>query len=124
MSNGTCQVSNQYVMPSFASWLVWLQVAAQIFIYASAQTPIDHPDDVAALGQLFNQTSGLSWTNNSGWIDWMNRSHVYSVCNAYGVVCNSTNGQPSRVIALNLANNGLNGIVLYLSARSHLFCSN
>jgi hypothetical protein len=93
-------------MISLAVALIWLHIAAHFFIYALAQTPIDHPDDVAALGQLFNQTSGSSWTNKSGWIDWMNRPHLYSVCNAHGVACNSTNG---RVVALNLARNGLKG---------------
>jgi hypothetical protein len=107
-------------MTHLAIALIWLPVAAHMLIYALAQTPIDHPDDIAALGQLFNQTSGSSWTNKSGWIDWMNRPHLYSVCNAYGVVCNSTNG---RVVALNLASNGLKGtesqVQVVLHASNH-----
>jgi hypothetical protein len=68
----------------------------------------DHPDDIAGLTALFNSTGGPTWSNNTGWTEWIGHPQLFSVCNAFGVKC-SLIGQQSRVTALSLAQNQLQG---------------
>jgi hypothetical protein len=72
---------------------------------------LDHPDDIIGLSAFFNATGGPTWSNATGWTDWISQPQLYSVCNAFGVTC-SLIGLQSRVTALVLAKNQLQGISL------------
>ena len=57
--------------------------------------------DCALLAQLYHDLNGPQWTISYGWPN----ASATSCCNAYGVSCNSQ----SRIMALDLARNGLSG---------------
>ena len=63
--------------------------------------------DCALLKQVYDDMGGTNWTNQDGWI-----GEGSSCCQAFGVSCDTS----GRVIALDLANNGLSG-----SLSDHLF---
>lgn len=69
-------------------------------IYCINVTPECHPD-YQALVDLYLSTNGEYWNQKSGWQDYLINCNV---CTWQGVGCRS-----GRVVALNLANNNLNG---------------
>lgn len=64
-----------------------------------------HPDYVGLM-ELYNQTDGPNWTNNSGWADGAACINC-DPCTWFGVACDGS----GRVTNLVLENNGLNGTI-------------
>ena len=62
-----------------------------------------HPD-FDALIDIYNESNGASWSNNSGWIDGVAGTDC-DICQWYGVVCDGF----GRVKELNLGSNNMTG---------------
>ena len=67
-----------------------------------------HPDDLAALQELYRSTDGDHWTDNAGWDQIMNTSTPV-ICDLTSI--NGLNFSGDRVVGIYLQNNNLDGTI-------------
>jgi len=91
-----------FALQPAAAWR-WSLLACLVF---GAATPVQAaipPAESQALVDLYNATGGASWTNRTNWI-----TAVGAECTWFGVTCD---GGQTHVVALQLSNNHLDGVL-------------
>ena len=94
---------NSYLYsPKFLSFLListWISIIPE----STTNLSCTHPD-YDALVELYNQTDGPNWMNNTGWVDGIAGDNC-DPCTWFGIDCDA-NGRVSGIV---LTDNGLNG---------------